>query len=480
MLRTADARSALGGGGSGTRSVVAAVVVTGSTVSAALTILLPTERSLWIPLSTCLFIGAIATSIALSGVYLSPLNAYVSYAGLFALGMTPLLAVPSAVPASARGALASADWAWLLVEDEVFSRALAVSATFLWFIQVPSALRSVVSSRPSRAAVTLAAPRQVPRNQPLARGIGATGTAATIASVLAWYLWCASHLGITFLLASYDQFQLATEGTLTTWIYMVLPVGAAFAATGGSPSQRKLVAICLSAFAVAALPVGLRGEVLAPVLVYWVIRAVQFPFRIRSWWAFALAAALAVGAAIKQVRQTGLGRSTLSDVVASPILGLAEMGGSLRPTVNAVAWHEQWGESPGLSTYWAPFERAISSLLGTGGLPAESDLRLFNVLMMLREGPIGGSVIGEAYYSGGLAFVVGVALVVGLLLSLVEAAPPQPVLTAVGGAMFAALLYMARNSFTPAAALVLLTTIMLIASSILGVYYRHYLVRRRT
>ena len=89
------------------------------------------------------------------------------------------------------------------------------------------------------------------------------------------------------------------------------------------------------------------------------------------------------------------------------------MGGSLHPVENVVRWRAEGDPLELGASYWAPLERAAAWVLpGLGTAAAEDDMRIMNVLVTDRVGPIGFSPVAEAYRNFGAP---GVAIVLGLL-----------------------------------------------------------------
>jgi hypothetical protein len=102
----------------------------------------------------------------------------------------------------------------------------------------------------------------------------------------------------------------------------------------------------------------------------------------------------------------------------------------------------------GLS-YWAPFDRALVYVLpGWTRPPANEDDRLLNVVVQKRVGPIGFSVIAEAYRNFAVPGVVVVMFLTGFLLGRFDRWPATPIGKAFAGIILFPMLIQIRNAFT--------------------------------
>ena len=82
----------------------------------------------------------------------------------------------------------------------------------------------------------------------------------------------------------------------------------------------------------------------------------------------------------------------------------AEMGGSLHPVEKVVRWRAEGDPLEMGASYWAPIERGAARVLpGLQTSVAEDDMRIMNVLVTDRVGPIGFSPVAEAYRNFGAA-----------------------------------------------------------------------------
>ncbi|TWP52410.1 O-antigen polysaccharide polymerase Wzy [Lentzea tibetensis] len=213
-------------------------------------------------------------------------------------------------------------------------------------------------------------------------------------------------------------------------------VGAVLAVAAGGPS-RVAGWCCFAVYALMALPLGTRGEVLFPLLAMTVVEASRV--RVRPMWTVGGAALTLVLSGL--VRKTRTEGEAVLDALALPLDAVAELGFSLRPTVVVLGWDEP---GRGGATLVAVPLRVVESLTGWHGGPPAHDTRLFNVEIADRVGQIGGSPVAEAYHNFG---IVGVALflgVAGAVLGRLERCSGV-----VLGVVLLPVLIQVRNSFAP-------------------------------
>lgn len=242
--------------------------------------------------------------------------------------------------------------------------------------------------------------------------LATAGLAALSLSVLAWFAIAVTTGGFALLGASYQSFLSTTDATYLFATYLLMASGVSLAALASTPKFFRWALIVFGAFALVALPLGLRGEVLFPLTAAALVRS-RF-VRLPSLTAMLVVGlvALSLASLFKEVRQEGLAEFSPSSVAVSPAAGLAELGSTVRVVSVVSAWH---GPEPLANgrTYAAPFTRPFRSyVLGQPDIQARSDPDLLNVVIARREGNIGGSIIGEAMHNFG---TWGGAAVLGLL-----------------------------------------------------------------
>jgi len=175
--------------------------------------------------------------------------------------------------------------------------------------------------------------------------------------------------------------------------------GAVFSAVG-TPAQRRLGLGAFGAFALVAVPLGLRGPVLFVVATVLAVE-VRRGLRIRPLVAIVLAIALLmVIGVVRETRIQGPGALIRGDWSAGPMDAVGEMGFSLYPAVVVRQWHDQGEPFRHGSTLAAVPLRFAQRIIGPP--PPDDDRRLFNVEVLDRVGPIGGSPIAEGYHNFGI------------------------------------------------------------------------------
>jgi uncharacterized protein (TIGR03382 family) len=281
-------------------------------------------------------------------------------------------------------------------------------------------------------------------------GIVAVGCAVTILSTLVWFVVSIDRVGPTFFLGSYLGYLRDTSGSALPWAYAGISLGVTLCALD---PRNRLGRIGFGAFALFGVPafvLGLRGEVLFPlVAVIGVMGCGRRLWRARGFWLGCVVVLLSISF-VSEARIDGLAALGRSSVALSPIRAVEEMGFSVRPVVTSVSWHE-YSSEPFLrgATYVAPFDRQARRLLGLPVPDASNDHRLMNVEISDRVGPIGGSVIAEAHHNAGTPGVAVVLSLVGLLTGWLFRRRRSAVSLALSGVLAVLLLMHIRNSFAP-------------------------------
>lgn len=401
---------ALAGGQPGRIALVALVAVvawcvpSGGVVSAA--------AIFWAAWSLCL---AVLVRGHPQGIY-RPAAAYLVLFGLFHGGL--LLSV------AMRGDSVSEDARWL--EDAHTPQAVSLAVLGM--------------------AVYTAAAGLVGRREPVAAGrrggfvAGALGVAVQLAGIGIFAVALVRAGGTDLLSGGYNVFVEANGadtalafGTLCSGTGAVLAVSA-----GGGARVAGWAGFLL--YAVIALPLGTRGEVLFPLMAMAVIEARRH--RIRPLWTvLGAVSVLLLAGVVRQTRIGGLQALSPSWWLTAPLDAIAEMGFSLRPVVVVLGWDEPMRLG---ATFVAVPVRFLESFLGWHGGPPAYDDRLFNVEIANRAGQIGGSPVAEAFHNFGTLGVVLFMAVLGALLVWLERWHD-----AVLGVVLLPLLVQVRNSFAP-------------------------------
>lgn len=262
-------------------------------------------------------------------------------------------------------------------------------------------------------------------------------------------LWTGIFLGSGApLVGGYVQFLILTQGSLTPYAYLFISMGMALI---GAARHRQLSRVAILAFILWSFPaflLGLRGEVLIPILAFVVARSRSGRLRVRGRWLI-LAGLLAasVGSLVRVLRVGG----PVGVGAANPLNGLVELGYSIRPMIMVQTVHDGAGEAfRGFATYLAPVERLfIGRVLGQQVQPTTSDYDVFSSFVVANYGPIGGSVSAEAYRAGGVLYVLLLACILGLVLGRLETVASTGLTDGFVGMVASILLLWVRNDFTP-------------------------------
>jgi O-antigen polysaccharide polymerase Wzy len=409
-----------------------------------------------------LSIAVTGSLIAIAGVWTTT-GVYAAIFWCFHFGLVAMLASRIVTTQD----LANGDDHWVLAE---FSSIAAVQALIgcVAFASGAAAIygwRGVAQRAPETAA---------------ARGQGGHPHGATGSILLfgALAVWCGVILasgGLAGFSVSYEEFR-----EMTTEYAPVLAItspaigcGIVLSVTGRSGWLRTAAVIAFVLYALVALPIGLRTDVMFPAVVALIASArCGRPFSTAKAALLALLLLVLIPI-VRDLRTTGIG--AVAEAVVSPprFDALVEMGESLRPVEQVVRWHAEGEPYQGGSSYWAPFERAAARLLpGFEVAAAETDLRLMNVLVLDRIGAIGFSPVAEAYRNFG---PIGVALALGLLgmgLAAIDTIRDRQVAVLAIATLYPPLLINVRNSFVsvPAQCVagVLLVAVVAIARHVVG------------
>jgi hypothetical protein len=294
------------------------------------------------------------------------------------------------------------------------------------------------------------APRPVPARAEGAHSHGTAGAAMVVAAAAVWCAVVWNTMGPAGFFASYMDYLQATAdyAPVMSAVWLGLGLGIVLAVTGRPGAVRTTAVVVFAAFALVALPIGLRGEIMFPSIGAFVASARCG--RMVSW---RKAGALAAGLlllipAIREIRTTGL--QGLSDTVLELRFfdAFVEMGGSLHPVEKVVRWHAEGEPLEQGGSYWAPIERAAARFLpDLVGTAAEDDMRIMNVLVIERVGAIGFSPVAEAYRNfGAPGAVIVLALFGAALAGLDKVRDPRAAVLLIA-TVYVPVLMNVRNSF---------------------------------
>lgn len=277
------------------------------------------------------------------------------------------------------------------------------------------------------------------------------GAALVACGVVGWFLLVVRAGGVGLLFGDYDTLNNAlSTGTLHPYAYLAVGWGMIFLGTAEPSRLRRVGFAFFALWALVAFPLGLRGEVLFPLFAALVVAARRrAPFSMMTVLVCGICL-LSLIAAGRSIRDVGLANAGGAQVQASPLSSIEELGISLRPVSEVVHWRVNGDPFIHGASYWAPFDRILNKFVPGRGWqtpPAEEDDRVMNQLAIRRVGPIGFSVVAEAYRNFGTAGVVGILFVVGLLLGWMDHWPLSRARQIAMGVVFLPLLVEVRNDF---------------------------------
>jgi hypothetical protein len=219
------------------------------------------------------------------------------------------------------------------------------------------------------------------------------------------------------------EFRASTAQTLLPTAIDMAQLGCIFALCGGRPHQwpRTLVIWGLGV-AVPMMLVGQRSVAMVPLVTFAAVLAHRGVRVRRSVVVAAVLGCLFAIPAISVFRAVGFtNRELVNWTEVTPLDTFMELGGSLQATRAYVDWIEDGDPLLLGASYWAPFDRQIMTRVipGRESIPYEADERIPLRLMVERDGALGGSATGEAYYNfgpiGPVIYFTGIGLLFGLL-----------------------------------------------------------------
>lgn len=386
----------------------------------------------WLSLA-CFVLALVAIRASGRRSSLSVPSIYLYVFGAFHLGLAPMLALHWSVPDF--GDPSSTKW----LSDRPIGEALfAVAVATLAFaigVRVADAVRwpqSLTGRRESSASADRAA---------------FVGLLTASAGVGGWFLFVFSRGGIGIFGGSYSNYLNATSGGPLPIIYLLLGLAGALSAVTPSHRLNRPALLLLALFALPALPLGLRGEVLFPLAGGLAVLAKRTSMRIKPLqWLIVVMLVLSGIAMIRTLRASGVVDSASSTDI-NPVHGLAELGYSLRPAAEAISWQSTSQPARG-RTYIRPFQRALSRVAPAIQLPdSANDPYNMNVVVTRRVGPIGFSPVAEGIVNFGPLGAATFMVIVGMLLGWLERLEPTTSNLVLTGVILVPFLLETRNSF---------------------------------
>ncbi|ALS98653.1 O-antigen polysaccharide polymerase Wzy [Lacimicrobium alkaliphilum] len=283
-----------------------------------------------------------------------------------------------------------------------------------------------------------------------------------IASMLGFFA-LASFTGV---LGSYGAYldllsKVPLLGVIYAYLYFFIGLGLVMVSATYRKGFTPLYFVLFGVWALIAFRLGLRGEVMFPLMVSGAMfgrRNLTLSVPVIM---LLLVVFLTVTTIVKNARISG----DYTDIPTfNPLNAVAEMGASLRPVQEVIKWQAEGDTLLYGGSYWAPFERQIALIVpGMARVPATSDPRLLNVVVAERAGPIGFSPVAEAYANFGKGGVVFIMLLLGALMGKLDNIPPSTRKDIVIGAALLPVFIMIRNSFTHVPVQVILGVVISLA-----------------
>lgn len=274
-----------------------------------------------------------------------------------------------------------------------------------------------------------------------------------IACGLGYFGLALARFGITILLQSYTSF-FAVHNDFS-WSIVVVAYGLVLQLAGRRPTTDVIKTMLWAYLPLTGL-VFWAGARTAPMFSMIVLGIVLAKRGLRisrlGLWVAAIVTLLVI-AFVQQTRQYGLlellESSEATATVESPLAGMTELGGSLRPVSATVHYVDVAGNGPFWGqTYIYPIVRQGELLLGLPRGNPETERRFIAThISLLYSAAMGYSVVAEAYVNAGVVGVIVFALLWGFLLSVLDRRSRSPYGLGLLGAILFPMMINIRNSF---------------------------------
>lgn len=383
----------------------------------------------------------------------APPSLYLAVIGVFHLGLAPF---------------------WIMGVDPGLPRAFdlqwytgPLGAHALWLV----ALGVASFAAAAHAVMALSAPLPTTplfdADSRAARLLSAAGAVVVVVGVWLWFTLALRAGGAGVFFIGYLEFREYLSGSLLGVLYQPISIGIGLMMIGRIRSTTAIALGAYGAWALVAFTVGMRGEVLYATIA--ALGVLSLRARLLNPLTTFVAGFLLL-TLVNLVQQLRLMQSPVVDgaLNVSPLGGLAELGQTVRVVAVTSSWHLEDGEPfAGGATYTVAVARALESVVGSASAERDIDPRLFNQLILSREGPIGGSIIGEAFHNGGPGAVVLALAVAGAALAWFASMTRSPWHAAAAVAVMVPLTYHVRNGFVPVIPWILAAAVLIVALALL-------------
>lgn len=319
--------------------------------------------------------------------WLSPTMVYLILFWMFHYGLT----FTSVVAPAALSSLGERQLAWLGWPNVRLAMLISLLGVCGFLLAVGFAIDGEpVSSRPSPETLHDAT-------------LHAVGWAVMLAGLGIWSVLFYRHGGVELLGLSYQELRSVLPGSLFDFV-QISQLGCLLAIAGAPPRQWIAPVAVWGSFACLLLVLGLRGQAMIPLVTFTVVLWARGVRLNRGVILVAALMAMLAMPAIGTFRRVGFSnRAQVDWMDVTPLGTFIELGGTLRAVAAYVDWIEQGDQFLLGASYWAPFDRhfVVWVVPGRERTPVEEDERIPSRHMTIREGSVGTSATGEAYFNFG-------------------------------------------------------------------------------
>jgi len=234
-------------------------------------------------------------------------------------------------------------------------------------------------------------------------------------------------------------------GILFTYIYLLIGLTLVLVVVSYRKGFGISYFVAFAIWSVIAFRIGLRGEVMFPSAVAIALIARRGKPMSGVLLATVVTVFLIFAGIVKNARVAG---DYSGHVSINPMNTVAELGSSLRAVKEVITWRLGGDELLMGASYWAPIERQVALILPQiERLPAQKDDRLLNVKVIKVVGPIGFSLVAEAYINFGEIGVLISAFLFALVFSRCDNKTSNLRTDVYVGVALVPIFVMIRNSF---------------------------------
>lgn len=234
--------------------------------------------------------------------------------------------------------------------------------------------------------------------------------------ILCVFIWI-FFTKVYYSVSNYDEYAIGVSNNILSFIFIYLNniIGFLLFLNGFNNSYQKKSLYIFLIWSIFAFPIGLRGEVLIPFIIFLVVIVNKEIIKLNLLKISIICFLILLSSSYVFVNR---GSESIDDISISPLATIQEMGGTLRPVVEVVRWIDTQELPLQLgATYWAPLERLLTKFIPyTERLPATEDFRLMNVAIFEKAGPYGFSVVAEALINFSFIGAALIGMLIGYFL----------------------------------------------------------------